>query len=140
MEKYDIVGMSCAACVSRVEKAVKGVDGVESCTVSLLTNSMSVSGTAQSTDIIKAVTSAGYGATKKGEKQYASKGEGKETSKLLKRLIFSLAVLVLLMYVSMGYTMWGFPLPAFLENSQVAVGILQMVLSGIVLIINRKFF
>lgn len=140
MEKFNVTGMSCAACASRVERAVKGVEGVESCAVSLLTNSMSVSGTALSADIIKAVTDAGYGATLKGDKQPVNNEENREIKVLIKRLVSSIVILLLLMYVSMGYTMWGFPLPSFLESSPVAVGVLQMALSGIVLIINRKFF
>lgn len=142
MEKYTVTGMSCAACVSRVEKAVNALDGVEKCTVNLLTNSMSVFGSAKSEDIIKAVKDAGYGASKKGEKQEnaGDELENKEMPRLIKRLISSIAVLLLLMYVSMGYVMWNFPLPKFFENNQIAVGLLQMIFSGILLIINQKFF
>ena len=144
MEKYNITGMSCAACVARVEKAVKGVSGVSSCAVNLLTNSMSVEGAAQSQDVIAAVEAAGYGASVQGEKaQKTAEGEqlkDLETPRLRRRLVWSLGFLVALMYVSMGYTMWGFPLPSFFEGNQIAVGLLQMVLSGILLVINQKFF
>lgn len=144
VEKYNITGMSCAACVARVEKAVKGVSGVSSCAVNLLTNSMSVEGAAQSQDVIAAVEAAGYGASLQGEKvQKAAEGEqlkDLETPRLRRRLVWSLGFLVALMYVSMGYTMWGFPLPSFFEGNQIAVGLLQMVLSGILLVINQKFF
>ncbi len=142
MEYYVVSGMSCAACVARVEKAVKGVSGVDECTVNLLTNSMAVSGSASSADIIKAVEGAGYGAAKKGESK-AHKDEGiedRETPRLIKRLATSTLFLLLLMYVSMGHVMWGFPLPAFFVSNQLAIGLLEMVLSGIVLIINQKFF
>ncbi len=144
MEKYNITGMSCAACVARVEKAVKGVKGVETCAVNLLTNSMNVEGTADSKEIILAVEGAGYGAALQGEKQSSAKGDeplkDTETPKLRRRLIYSIGFLIALMYVSMGYTMWGFPLPSFFENNQIAVGLLQMLLSGILLVINQKFF
>ena len=143
MEKYNVTGMSCAACVSRVEKAVLGVPDVTKCAVNLLTNSMSVEGEAKSEDIIKAVVDAGYGASLVGEKskkQESTALEDKETPKLRKRLICSIVFLIALMYVSMGHTMWGFPLPEFFENNQIATGLLQMLLSGILLIINQKFF
>ena len=142
MEKYNITGMSCAACVSRVEKAVNALDGVEKCTVNLLTNSMSVFGSAKSEDVIKAVKDAGYGASKKGEKQESASDEleNKEMPRLIKRLISSGAVLLLLMYVSMGHVMWNFPIPEFFKNNQIAIGLLQMIFSGILLIINQKFF
>lgn len=144
MEKYKITGMSCAACVARVEKAVKGVVGVESCTVNLLTNSMNVEGTAGSEEIIAAVKDAGYGAALQGGKQSSAQGDeplkDTETPILRRRLVCSLGFLVALMYVSMGYTMWSFPLPSFFENNQIAVGLLQMLLSGILLVINQKFF
>lgn len=144
MEKYDITGMSCAACVARVEKAVLGVPSVKSCSVNLLTNSMSVEGEAKSEDIINAVFKAGYGASlsngKKNEGQEKKPLSDTEMPRLRKRLIYSVGFLIALMYVSMGYTMWGFPLPSFFENNQIAVGLLQMLLSGILLIINQKFF
>ena len=137
--------MSCAACSARVEKAVLGVKGVTSCSVSLLTNSMGIEGTANEADIISAVEKAGYGASKKdsGNKTSADQNDvlaDKETPVLFKRLITSLVFLLLLMYISMGYTMWNFPLPAFLENNPVAIGFLQMLLSATVMIINKKFF
>ena len=144
MQQYNITGMSCAACSTRVEKAVSKLDGVSSCSVNLLTNSMSVDGTANQTDIIKAVENAGYGASLKGSKKDNSTEQNtltdKETPKLLKRLIASVIFLIALMYVSMGHTMWGFPLPNFLENNHIAIGILQMLLSAIIMVINQKFF
>ncbi len=144
MEQYKVSGMSCAACSARVEKAVMGVEGVTSCSVSLLTNSMGVEGTADESAIIEAVRAAGYGAEKKGIEAKKTPSEDaladKETPILLRRLLFSLGFLLLLMYVSMGYVMWGFPLPAFFDNNPVAVGIIQMILSAIVMVINQKFF
>ena len=150
MDKYTVSGMSCAACQMHVEKAVLKVPGVESCTVSLLTNSMSVEGTASSEDIIKAVADAGYGAEKMGENKNARSASEKlaaeeealkdtETPKMVRRLISSAAVLLVLMYFSMGHMMWNFPVPAFLEN-HVCMGILQMLLCMVILYINRKFF
>ena len=124
MEQYDVTGMSCAACSARVEKAVSGVPGVTSCSVSLLTNSMGVEGTADSSAIIKAVEDAGYGASVKGSEKKADHSseekqlEDRETPKLKKRLIASLGFLIVLMYFSMGHTMWGAPVPAFFENNQ----------------------
>lgn len=144
MEQYTVTGMSCAACSARVEKAVSGVKGVTSCSVSLLTNSMGVEGTASEKDIIAAVQKAGYGASKKGEAKQARSEEDqladKETPKLVKRLIASFVFLAALMYVSMGHTMWGFPLPSFLEGNPIAIGITQLLLSAIVMVINQKFF
>ena len=145
MDKYSVSGMSCAACSARVEKAVLGVDGVSSCSVSLLTSSMLVEGTASADSIVSAVKRAGYGAEKiEKNKQTKSEEEDaladKETPVLIKRLVSSLAFLLLLMYVSMGHVMWGFPLPAFLEKSPLAVGIIQLILSAIVIVINRKFY
>ena len=144
MQQYNVTGMSCAACSTRVEKAVSKLDGVSSCSVNLLTNSMSVDGTANQTDIIKAVENAGYGASLKGSKKDNSTEQNtltdKETPKLLKRLIASVIFLIALMYVSMGHTMWGFPLPNFLKNNHIAIGILQMLLSAIIMVINQKFF
>ena len=128
--------MSCAACSARVEKAVSSVDGVTSCAVSLLTNSMGVEGTASSDDIIKAVTSAGYGASVKDSELI----ENSETAKIRNRLILSVLFLLPLMYVSMGHMMWNFPLPHLLHESFMALGAVQMVLALIVIIINRKFF
>ncbi|MEE0945078.1 MAG: heavy metal translocating P-type ATPase [Clostridia bacterium] len=143
MEQYNITGMSCAACSSRVEKAVSGVDGVTSCSVNLLTNSMNVEGTATEKDIITAVTKAGYGAAKKGagKKQSDDKSlEDKETPAIIRRLLSSLLFLIILMYVSMGHMMWGFPMPSFFSNNPIGVGILQMLLAIAVMIINGKFF
>ena len=149
MEKYAVTGMSCAACQAHVEKAVSKVPGVTGCTVSLLTNSMTVEGSAAEAEIVKAVSDAGYGAKKFGEKaaQDASARraaeeaalEDRETPKMVRRLIASGAVLLVLMYFSMGHMMWGFPVPAFLEN-HVCMGLWQMLLCAAVLIINRKFF
>ena len=139
MEKFNVTGMSCAACVARVESAVRGVRGVTECSVSLLTSSMTVEGTASSQDIISAVYKAGYGATPwvNGENDSL---KDKETPKIKKRLFLSLGFLLLLMYLSMGYTMWGFPLPAFLSSKPSVIGVLQLALSGALLVINRKFF
>ena len=148
MEQYTVTGMSCAACSARVEKAVSKVPGVTSCSVSLLTNSMGVEGTAASSDIIAAVEEAGYGAAEKGagqaKQQSAAAGEDflkdRETPVLKRRLIASLCFLIPLMYVSMGHTMWGWPLPAVLEGNHVAVGLIQLLLTVIVMVINQKFF
>ena len=147
MKQYTVTGMSCAACSARVEKAVSGVPGVQSCSVSLLTNSMGVEGTASDSEIIRAVEEAGYGAASKdaaAQAQSASMDEkaleDKETPKLKKRLIASLCLLLPLMYISMGHMMWGWPLPAFFENNHVAMGLAQMVLAMLVMVINQKFF
>ena len=148
-EKYLVTGMSCAACQAHVEKAVSGVDGVESCSVSLLTNSMSVTGTADPEKIIKAVEDAGYGASPetKGDKADSSllknmeaRLEDHETPVLIRRLVSSIVFLIVLMYFSMGASMWGWPVPSFLEHNMVGIGIIEMLLSGIVLVINKKFF
>ena len=133
MEQYIVTGMSCAACSSRVEKAVSKVPGVTSCSVSLLTNSMGVEGTASEQKIIKAVTDAGYGASKKGE------GTAKSPA-LKKRLIASLGFLIVLMYFSMGHMMWGWPVPGFMKDNHVMMGLLQMLLTIAVMVINQKFF
>ena len=151
MDKYVVTGMSCAACQARVEKAVSGLDGVSSCSVNLLTNSMSVEGSASNADIIKAVENAGYGARLMGENNKESSSsydfseeeealKDKETPILKKRLIYSIGFLLVLMYFSMGHMMFGFPLPPFLEGNHVAHGIIQMVLAIIIMFINRKFF
>lgn len=142
MEQYNVTGMSCAACSARVEKAVMGVPGVETCSVSLLTDSMGVEGTADPAAIVSAVEAAGYGASKKGAKKAPSDDSLKdtETPLLRRRLIASLGFLLVLMYVSMGHNMWGFPLPEFFESNLVAVGILQMLLAAAVMVINQKFF
>ncbi len=145
MEQYDVTGMSCAACSARVEKAVTKVKGVTSCSVSLLTNSMGVEGTALPQDIISAVEKAGYGAKLKGTG--AKKADNSadplrdtETPKLRKRLIASVIFLVILMYFSMGHMMWGFPLPSWFDGNHVAMGLVQLLLSGIIMVINSKFF
>jgi len=144
MEQYSVTGMSCAACSARVEKAVSQVEGVTSCSVSLLTNSMGVEGTADASAIIKAVEEAGYGASIKGAEKTKSQNEDaledKEIPVLKRRLITSLGFLAVLMYFSMGHMMWGWPVPSFFEHNHVAQGILQMLLAGIVMVINQKFF
>lgn len=143
MKEYDVGGMGCAACSARVEKAVLEVAGVSSCSVSLLTNSMLVEGTASDDAIVSAVENAGYTACKRKTKRKASEDDSladKETPVLLKRLIASFVVLIFLMYLSMGHVMWNFPLPLFLQNNPALIGILQMILSAIVIGINHKFF
>lgn len=143
MKQFDITGMSCAACSARVEKAVSKLSGVTECCVNLLTNSMNVSGTATDEEIIKAVKDAGYGANIKGQKTKSEENDAfldKETPVLKKRLVSSLVFLVVLMYVSMGHTMWGLPMPAFFEGNYVAIGFLQLLLTICVMIINKKFF
>ena len=156
MEQYIVTGMSCAACSSRVEKAVSKVEGVTSCSVSLLTNSMGVEGTASPEAIIQAVEAAGYGASKKGAPGAAAKAGGsggagaagdaeellkdRETPVLKQRLIWSLGFLVVLMYFSMGHMMWNWPVPAWMEGNHIAMGLLQMILAAIVMVINQKFF
>ena len=140
MQKYDVTGMSCAACQARVEKTVSKVDGVTSCSVSLLTNSMGVEGTANSEAIIKAVTDAGYGAKLQGSSSGSKTLEDNETKTLIKRLIFSAFFLIVLMYITMGHNMLGLPLPGFFENNHVALAIVQMLLAIIVMVINGKFF
>ncbi len=150
MEQYQVTGMSCAACSSRVEKAVSGVPGVTSCSVSLLTNSMGVEGSASSADIIRAVEAAGYGASLKGAAKSAASGDAPswadaealkdhETPRLKKRLLFSVPVLLILMYFSMGHGMWGWPAPAAFDN-HVFLGLFELLLAVIVMIINGKFF
>ena len=148
MEQYNVTGMSCAACSARVEKAVKKVPGVTSCSVSLLTNSMGVEGTASPAAILSAVQEAGYGASPKNVS--ASKASGAsadldaladhETPKLKRRLIASLGFLLVLMYFSMGHMMWGWPLPHWFDGNHVAMGLVQLLLAGIVMVINQKFF
>jgi len=141
MEQYNVNGMSCAACSARVEKAVLGVKGVSACSVSLLTNSMSVEGTAKANEIISAVEKAGYSAAKKGNAERCENSlTDRQTPALFKRFVLSLAFLVPLMYLSMGHSMWGFPLPELLEKSPLLIGILQMILSVAVMGINYKFF
>ncbi len=143
MKQYEVTGMSCAACSARVEKTVSAIDGVKSCSVSLLTNSMTVEGEASDDVIRAAVEGLGYGIkTKFGQRAQTDDEflKDTETPALKKRLVYSLAFLVLLMYVSMGYVMWGFPLPAFFDHNPLAVGLLQLVLTIAVMVINQKFF
>ena len=150
MEQYTVTGMSCAACSARVEKAVSKVEGVTSCSVSLLTNSMGVEGNASPAEIIKAVEEAGYGASRKGEtvktgqERKTVDGEDllmdRDTPVLKKRLLASLGFLVVLMYFSMGHMMWGWPLPSFFQDNHVAMGLLQLLLTAVVMVINQKFF
>ena len=145
MEQYTVTGMSCAACSARVEKAVKAVPGVTSCSVSLLTNSMGVDGTASASAIVKAVQEAGYGASPKAAAAETSSAEldalaDHETPRLKKRLIASLVFLAVLMYFSMGHMMWGWPLPHWFDGNHVAMGLVQLLLAGIVMVINQKFF
>ena len=145
MKQYNVTGMSCASCVARVEKAVNKVDGVTSCSVNLLTNSMSVDGDVKSSDVISAVEKAGYGASLKGNSYKENKSNDEplkdtETPKLKKRLFSSLVFLILLMYISMGHMMWGFPLPSILANNHIAMGLIQLLLTGIIMVINQKFF
>ena len=156
MKQYTVTGMSCAACSARVEKAVSKVDGVTSCSVSLLTNSMGVEGSATDAQIVEAVEQAGYGASPKGTATETANGRAtnsleqlkaaqdalvdRETPKLVNRLIASLIFLVVLMYFSMGHMMWGWPLPEFFNGNHVAMGLLQLLLTVAVMVINQKFF
>ena len=149
MEHYTVTGMSCAACSARVEKAVTQVPGVESCSVSLLTNSMGVEGSASSSAVIGAVEAAGYGAALKSSKGVAGNQQNEEGDDLLKnletpilrrRLIASLCFLVPLLYVSMGHMMWNWPIPSFMEDNHVAMGLTQLLLTGAVMVVNQKFF
>ncbi len=148
MEQYNVTGMSCAACSARVEKAVKKVPGVTSCSVSLLTNSMGVEGTASPAAILSAVQEAGYGASPKNASASKTSGASAdldaladhETPKLKRRLIASLGFLLVLMYFSMGHMMWGWPLPHWFDGNHVAMGLVQLLLAGIVMVINQKFF
>ncbi len=153
MKKYTITGMSCAACSSRVEKAVSALDGVDACSVNLLTNSMTVEGSAEDGEIIAAVTRAGYGASPaevKGRSGNSSRsengdkgelaGQNAETRKTLARLISSAIFLMLLMYISMGYVMWGAPMPQFFANNPLSIALIELLLSAVILVINQKFF
>lgn len=149
MEQYIVTGMSCAACSARVEKAVSEVEGVTSCSVSLLTNSMGVEGTASSSAIIQAVEEAGYGASPKGGQEQSKEGgfdslqdslKDRETPVLRRRLLSSVIFLLLLMYLSMGHMMWGWPLPSFFEGNHVAMGLAQLLLTVIIMVLNQKFF
>ena len=144
MERYNVSGMSCAACSSRVEKAVSSLPGINSCNVSLLTNSMTVEGNADSRDIIAAVEKAGYKARlekeQEGREGKESFSPDEETAKLKRRLTASLVFLVILMYFSMGHMMWGWPIPRFMEGNHIAMGLLQLILTAAVMVINQKFF
>ena len=147
MKQFKVTGMSCAACSSRVEKAVSEVDGVTSCSVNLLTGDMGVEGSASEASIIAAVEKAGYGAASKtpGTAKSASADKedalkDRETPALVRRLVVSLVLLAALMYISMGHTMWGWPLPARLAENRIATGLIQLLLSGVIMIINGKFF
>ena len=147
MEQYNVTGMSCAACQARVEKAVSAIDGVENCAVSLLTNSMGVEGNASPEEIIKAVEAAGYGASPKEKRKgtsastnYEDSLKDTETPILKKRLIASIILLIPLMYVSMGHMLWDWPLPPFLDGNHVAMGLYELLLSGMIMVINQKFF
>ena len=143
MDQYTVTGMSCAACSARVEKAVSNVPGVTSCSVSLLTNSMGVEGTAESKTIIKAVKDAGYGAKLKGAEKSADSDDAladRETPLLKKRLIASVIFLVILMYFSMGHMMFGFPLPPQLNGNHIAMGLIQLLLTTVIMVINQRFF
>lgn len=145
MKKFNVTGMSCAACVSRVEKAVSKVEGVTECSVSLLTNSMTVEGDASDSSIISAVSAAGYGASVFGKNNSNENTAGDslkdtETPKLKKRLIASLGFLIVLMYVSMGHMMWDWPMPSFFDGNHVAMGLVQLLLSAVIMVINQRFF
>ena len=145
MKQYNVTGMSCAACSARVEKAVSGVPGVTACSVSLLTNSMGVEGTAAPQDIIAAVEAAGYGASEKGaagKKSSVAEDalQDRETPLLKRRLVLSVGFLLVLMYVSMGHMMWGWPLPSFYDGNHVAMGLTQLLLTVVIMVINQKFF
>ncbi|MBQ1215069.1 MAG: cation-translocating P-type ATPase, partial [Firmicutes bacterium] len=153
MKQYNVTGMSCAACVAHVEKAVQAVEGVTSVTVSLLTNSMTVEGTAADSDIVAAVTKAGYGAAPRGGGSASGAGSSggmfsaeeealvdRETPKMKRRLFWSLILLIPLMYVSMGHAMWGWPVPEILHHNPVGIGVYQLILTVAVMVINQKFF
>lgn len=145
MAKYDVTGMTCAACSARVEKAVSSLDDVSSCSVNLLTNSMIVDGEATSEEIIKAVENAGYGASLHGSKtekknNRADELKDNETPKMVKRLVASVVLLIPLMYVSMGHMMWGWPVPSFLDGNAMGIALFQLVLTAAVMVINQKFF
>lgn len=147
MQQFTVTGMSCAACSARVEKAVSKLDGVTSCSVSLLTNSMGVEGTASPQEIITAVTEAGYGASLKGDEKKSSADvdgaealKDTETPALKRRLIASVGFLVVLMYISMGHMMWNWPLPSFIAENHIAIGIIELLLTGIIMVINQRFF
>lgn len=146
MKQYNVSGMSCAACSARVEKAVSSVDGVDSCSVNLLTGTMLVTGSAKNEEIIQAVEKAGYGASALQKKRAPKNTAGQNTKNeseikpLLARFIWSLVLMIALMYLSMGYNMWHFPLPDFLESNPVGIALVQMILSALIMVINQKFF
>ena len=145
MEQYDVIGMSCATCSACVEKAVSKVEGVTSCSVNLLTGSMIVEGTASETDIVKAVENAGYGAYKRGKgaeskRPSGDKRQDEEMKSMVARLISSVACLLVLMYFSMGVHMWNFPVPAFMKDNHIMIGLTQLLLTIVIMIINKKFF
>ena len=146
MKQFNVTGMSCAACSARVEKAVSKVPGVKSCSVSLLTNSMGVEGSAKDSEIIAAVEAAGYGASVKGAEKVAAQAPGEDaladraTPALKRRLWWSLGFLIVLMYFSMGHMMWGWPLPGYFDGNHVAMGLVQLLLTAIIMVINQKFF
>lgn len=143
MRSFNVSGMSCAACSARVEKAVGSLSGVDKCSVNLLTASMTVEGKATDAEIIGAVVKAGYGASLKGQKNNENVNNNSQISEekqILRRLIISVALLIPLMYLSMGHVMWGFPLPSFMSGNAIMIGILQMMLSGAILLINKRFF
>ncbi|MBO5912026.1 MAG: cation-translocating P-type ATPase, partial [Clostridia bacterium] len=144
MKQYNVTGMTCAACSARVENAVKRVEGVTSCSVSLLTNSMTVEG-GNEKDIISAVQKAGYGVfleqPRRSDRSFYEKTlQDTETPKLKARLLWSVGFLIILMYVSMGYSMWGWPLPSFFEHNALAVGLIQLLLTVVITVINQRFF
>jgi len=139
MRKFIVGGMSCAACSARVEKAVSAVSGVKACNVNLLTGTMTVEGKASDADIINAVVTAGYTAKTEGSKEEKAVSVS-ETKALKNRLIYSVVFLIILMYFSMGYVMWGAPLPAFFSENPMAIALLQLLLTIAVMIINKKFF
>ena len=147
MRKFQVTGLSCAACSTRVEKAVGSLDGVSSCAVRLLSHSMSVEGNATDMEIIKAVEDAGYGASIDGKKESNSSRSNqeealkdKETPILKRRLFASLGFLIVLMYFSMGHVMWGWPVPKYFSSNPAALGLLQLLLTIIIMVINQKFF
>ena len=152
MKQYNVTGMSCAACSARVEKAVSKVPGVTSCSVSLLTNSMGVEGTASADAIISAVEEAGYGASEKGHASDHTQGQGlsiaeeadslkdRETPKMKRRLIASLCFWIPLMYLSMGHMMWNWPIPSALAENHMAIGLVELLLTTMIMVINQKFF
>ncbi len=144
MKQFNVTGMSCAACSARVEKAVSEVKGVKACSVSLLTNSMGVEGSATEDEIINAVKKVGYGASVKCNEEVKGKNDDSikdtQTPEILKRLICSLVFLIILMYFSMGHMMWGWPLPSYFDDNHIAMGLVQLLLTGIIMVINQKFF